>query len=231
MKTAPAMKRTLTLLTALLLAPLAAPHAADAKITLFDMDAIRDPKTLAIEVLRDWHVVEGAIHTRQKLVTINVGEIWPGQDYRIPVKMIVPADRKAKGFHLTGGHSPDRLEKTLPVNPLELALIKGGVGLVYTVVQDPGSYGQHELGGASEARFAKSLNPRYKIQYWAWPATLMRAVTTAYAESEHFGAGQGGHVGRIEERCVSFDGDSARRTHDGGACGGVADLGFAPAAL
>lgn len=177
------------ILTALLVAPLIT-LGADVKIKLFDMDAIRDSKTLAIEVLQDWHVVAGPIPTKQKLVTINVGEIWPGQAYRIPVKMIVPADRKAKGFHLTGGHSPDRLEKTLPVNPLELALIKGGVGLVYTVIQEPGSYGQHELGGASEARFAKSLHPRHKIQYWAWPATLMRAVTTALAERGHFEPGK-----------------------------------------
>jgi hypothetical protein len=58
-----------------------------------------------------------------------------------------------------------------------------------TVVQEPRSYGKGDLGGEAEARFAKSLNPRYKIQYWAWPATLMRAITAAYAETEHFGKG------------------------------------------
>lgn len=154
------------------------------------MGAIRDPKTLEIKVLQDWHVVEGPVATRQKLVTINVGEIWEGQDHRIPVKMIVPADRNAKGVHLTGCHSPDKLEKEFRIDPLEEELIKGGVGLVYTVVQEPGTYGQGELGRESEQRFAKSLNPHHKIQYWAWPATLMRAVTTAYAETEHFEPGK-----------------------------------------
>ena len=52
---------------------------------LFDMDAIRDPKTLEVKVLQDWHVVQGLIATRQKLVTINVGDMWPGQESRVPI--------------------------------------------------------------------------------------------------------------------------------------------------
>ena len=58
-------------------------------LEVFDMDAMRDPDTLEIEVLQDWRTVKGPnIATRQKLVTINVGEIWPGQDYRLPVRMV-----------------------------------------------------------------------------------------------------------------------------------------------
>jgi len=104
---------------------------------IFDMDAIRDPKTLEVKVLQDWHTVQRPIATRQKLVTINVGEMWPGQDYRVPVRMVVPADRKAKGFHLTGGNTPARLERDAEPNPLDQELLKGGVGLVLTVVQEP----------------------------------------------------------------------------------------------
>jgi len=157
---------------------------------IFDVDAIRDPGTLEIELLQDWHLVEGPIVTRQKLVTINVGEMWSGQDYRVPVRMVVPADRKAKGFHLTGGNTPARLERDAKSNPLDQELLKGGVGLVLTVVQEPGTYGQRELARAAERRFAETLNPRYKIQYWAWPATLMRAITTAYAETDYFEKGK-----------------------------------------
>ena len=177
-----------SLLLALVL--LSAAQSAEPRNEIFDMDAIRDPKTLKIEVLQDWQVVKGPVSTRQKLVTINVGEIWEGQDYRIPVRMIVPADRKAKGFHLTGGHSPDKLEKELRLDPLEQELIKGGVGLVCTVVQDPRSFGQGELERTAEQRFAMSLDPHLNIKYWAWPATLMRAVTAAYAETEHFKVGK-----------------------------------------
>ena len=75
-------------------------------LKVFDMEKIRDPGTLQIKVLQDWHRVQGPIETRQKLVTIKVGDLWPGQEYRIPVRLVVPADRKAKGFHLTGGSTP-----------------------------------------------------------------------------------------------------------------------------
>jgi hypothetical protein len=157
---------------------------------VFDMDEIRDPSTLKIKVVQDWHKVDGVIGTRQKLVSINVGDLWPGQEYRVPVRMVVPADRKAKGFHLTGGSSPSRLQKDARPNSTERELLKGGVGLVITVVQEPGSYGQRDMAHAAEKKFAETLNPRFKIQYWAWPATLMRAITTAYAEAEHFEKGK-----------------------------------------
>jgi hypothetical protein len=157
---------------------------------VFNMEEIRDPDTLQIKVLQDWHKVKGVIETRQKLVSINVGDLWPGQEYRVPVRMVVPTNRKAKGFHLTGSSTPKRLEKDTRPNPTERELIQGGVGLVITVVQEPGTYGQRKLSMESEQRFAKSLNPRFKIQYWAWPATLMRAITTAYAEKDHFEKGK-----------------------------------------
>jgi hypothetical protein len=157
---------------------------------VFDMDEIRDPSTLKIKVLQNWHKVDGLIETRQKLVTINVGDLWPGQEYRVPVRMVVPANHKAKGFHLTGGSSPSRLQKDTRPNSTERELLKGGVGLVITVVQEPGSYGQRDLAQTAEKKFAETLNPRFKIQYWAWPATLMRAITTAYAEKDHFEKGK-----------------------------------------
>jgi len=128
---------------------------------VFDMEEIRDPSTLQIKVLQDWHKVQGPIATRQKLVTINVGDLWPGQEYRVPVRMVVPTNRKAKGFHLTGGSSPSRLQRDARPNPTERKLLEGGVGLVITVVQEPGSYGQREMANASENKFAESLNPRF----------------------------------------------------------------------
>ena len=125
-------------------------------IKVFDMEQIRDPRTLQIKVLQDWHKIKGVIETRQKLVSINVGDLWPRQEYRIPVRMVVPADRKAKGFHLTGGSTPSRLEKDTRPNSTERELLEGGVGLVITVVQEPGTYGQRKLSAESEHRFARS---------------------------------------------------------------------------
>ena len=69
-------------------------------------------------------------------------------------------------------------------------MIKGGAGLVYTVVQTLESQGQRELGKAMQDRFIQTLEPRYSIQYWGWPASLMRAATAAYAETDHFETGK-----------------------------------------
>ena len=157
---------------------------------LFDMIAIRDASTLDVEIIHDWHQVEGRVSTRQKLVTINVGDFWPGQEYRAPVRMVVPVDRTAKGFHLTGGNNLKRLAQDIRLTSIEQELLKGGVGLVYTVVQNLNQSGLGELGKASEARFLETLNPHDKIQYWAWPATMMRAVTTAYAQTDYFEVGK-----------------------------------------
>ena len=174
-------------------------HAADSckdgkpsgarKSRLFDMQAIRNPGSLAVKVLQDWHRVDGPVPTRQKLITIQVGEIWPGREYRMPVRLVVPVRGKARGFHLTGGNVPRRLMQDTRLSRLDQDLVRGGVGLVQTVVQVLAQSGLGELGRESEARFVKSLNPHDKIQYWAWPATMMRAITAAHAETGHFAAG------------------------------------------
>jgi len=163
---------------------------AQAERPLVDMREMLDVGTLDVKVLQDWRLVKDEVPTRQKLITIRVGDLLPGREYRVPVRMIVPARGKATGFHLTGGHDPPQLEKAVPPRGVEQELIRGGVGLVYTVVQVLERSGQGKLGQASNKRFIETLNPRYSIQYWGWPATLMRAVTAAYAEKEHFKVGK-----------------------------------------
>jgi len=69
--------------------------------SIFNTEEILDENTLETKTLQDWHPV-GA--TRQKLIEINVAEWWPGQDYRIPVRLIVPLEGKAKGFSITGAN-------------------------------------------------------------------------------------------------------------------------------
>ena len=71
---------------------------------IFNTEEILDESTLDIKILQDWHVDKVTGSTRQKLIEINVAEWWPGQDYRIPVRMIVPLEGKAKGFHITGAN-------------------------------------------------------------------------------------------------------------------------------
>ena len=144
--------------------------------------------------------------TRQKLITIRVGELVPGKEYRLPVRLIVPHDRKAKGFHLTGGHQLRNMQNDFPPRGLDAELLRGGVGLVFTVVQVLPASGQPELGRMAERRFIETLNPKYSIQYWGWPAALMRATTAAYAEKDHFEKGKVCHVGWFQERSLTFSG-------------------------
>ena len=63
---------------------------------LFNMAKILDASTLKVKVLKDWHEVGGEVATRQKLISIRVGELVPGKEYRVPVRMVVPAKAKAK---------------------------------------------------------------------------------------------------------------------------------------
>ena len=155
-----------------------------------DMEELLDESTLDVEVIEDWHRVEGATPTRQKYMTINVGELWPGQQYRVPVRLIVPAEQKAKGFHLTGANTLKRIQRDTEIQGVATGLIRGGVGLVKTVVQEPRTWGQGPLGDEMRKRYIETLNTRYSIQFWGWPASLCRAATAAYADKDHFERGK-----------------------------------------
>ena len=161
--------------------------AAPAVDPLFNTEEILDESSLETKTLQDWHPV-GA--TRQKLIEINVAEWWPGQDYRIPVRLIVPLERKAKGFSITGANPYDGLMKDAQPTAIQAKLLAGGVGIVKTHVkafrQIPGKKG---LDQKMMRMFVKDLNPRYTT-LWIWSMTLMRATTAAYAESNHFEKGK-----------------------------------------
>ncbi|MEO2019245.1 MAG: hypothetical protein ABGZ53_33340 [Fuerstiella sp.] len=175
-----------------LLACVASPtHAADERQTrVIDMQEMLDASTLDVRVIKDWHTVDGPVATRQKIINISVGHVWAGQDYRIPIRLVVPADRKAQGFHLTGGHGLRDFQRDMRVKGVDQFLIEGGVGLVHTMVQTLNQSDQTKLGQQMDDRFIETLNPRCSIQYWGWPATLMRTITAAYAETEHFEKGK-----------------------------------------
>ena len=157
---------------------------------MFNIEEILDESTLDIKTLKDWHVDEVTGTTRQKLIEINVAEWWPGQDYRIPVRMIVPLEGKAKGFSITGANPYETLMKDSRPTDFQTKLLAGGVGLVKTHVkafrQIPGKQG---LEQKMMRRFMKDLNPRYTT-LWIWTMTLMRATTAAYAETDYFEKGK-----------------------------------------
>ncbi len=155
--------------------------------SIFNTEEILDENTLETKTLQDWHPV-GA--TRQKLIEINVAEWWPGQDYRIPVRLIVPLEGKAKGFSITGANPYETLMKDARPTDFQAKLLAGGVGIVKTHVkafrQIPGKQG---LEQKMRRVFMKDLNPRYTT-LWIWSMTLMRATTAAYAEGDHFEKGK-----------------------------------------
>ena len=161
-----------------------------AKYDLFNTEEIFDESTLDIKTLQDWHVDNMTGTTRQKLIEVNVAEWWPGQDYRIPVRLIVPLEGKAKGFHITGGNTAEILMKDSGPNDFQAKLLANGVGIVKTVVKVintiPGKQGlQQEM----QKLWMKDLNMRYN-PVWIWSMTLMRATTAAYAEVDYFEKGK-----------------------------------------
>ena len=160
------------------------------KYDIFKTEEILDESTLDTKILQDWHVDKVTGTTRQKLIEINVAEWWPGQDYRIPVRLIVPLEGKAKGFHITSGHPAESLSKDINPNAFDAKLLANGVGLVWTVVKNintiPGKQGlQQEM----QKLWMKDLNMRYN-PVWIWSMTLMRATTAAYAEVDYFEKGK-----------------------------------------
>ncbi len=142
------------------------------KCGIFNTEEILDESTLDIKTLQDWHSDKPTNSTRQKLIEIKVAEWWPGKEYRIPVRMIVPLEGKAKGFHITGANPAAALMKDIKPSAFEAKLLANGVGIVKTVVKPlkeiPGKQGlEQEMGQL----FLKDLNPRYTT-VWIWSMTL-----------------------------------------------------------
>ena len=184
---------SLVILAAFMIVAASAADSAEDSVVkwdIFNTEEILDESTLDIKTLEDWHTDKPTGSTRQKLIEIKVAEWWPGQDYRIPVRMIVPLEGKAKGFHITGGNPYEALMKDSKPNAFQAKLLANGVGIVKTVVkslnQIPGKQGlEQEMGQL----FLKDLNPRY-MKLWIFSMTLMRATTAAYAEVNHFEKGK-----------------------------------------
>ncbi len=138
----------LVILAALMgVAAFPADSAADSGMNcdMFKIEEILDESTLDTKILKDWHVDEVTGSTRQKLIEINVAEWWPGQDYRIPVRMIVPLEGKAKGFCITGANPYEGLMTDSKPTDFQAKLLAGGVGIVKTFVkslrESPGKMG------------------------------------------------------------------------------------------
>ncbi|MFL2928239.1 MAG: hypothetical protein ACJZ72_06595 [Opitutales bacterium] len=128
---------------------------------VFDMEEIRDPGTLQIKVLQDWH--QGTMGSHRTPGRSWSASMWvtfgPGRSTVSPSAWSCLPTAKPRDFtSLVEVPLPDCKRMPGP-NPTERELLEGGVGLVITVVQEPGTYGQRALSLAAEKRFAETLNP------------------------------------------------------------------------
>ncbi|MHC4585086.1 MAG: hypothetical protein ACYS3N_11180, partial [Planctomycetota bacterium] len=184
---------SLVILAALMIVAASAADSAEdsvMKCDVFNTEEILDESTLDIKTLKDWHVDKLTGSTRQKLIEIKVAELWPGKDYRIPVRMIVPLERKAKGFRITGGNPYEGLMKDAKSSDFNAKLLANGVGIVETVVKPLKEIpGKENLEQEMMKLLLKELNLRHTT-VWIWSMTLMRAATAAYAETNHFEKGK-----------------------------------------
>lgn len=156
----------------------------------FDIEEIRDASTLDIEVIEDWHLDSFSGLTYQKLVEITVTEWWPGEVFRVPVRMVAPANG-ATGFVITGGTIS--VDGDQVSGELEQALLGNGVGVVYTQVQSLNEY-RSGLEAEMFGHFLEAGDMRY-TPAWIWGMIEMRAITAVLEETEHFSQGKIGAFG------------------------------------
>ncbi|MDF1858859.1 MAG: PhoPQ-activated protein PqaA family protein [Verrucomicrobiales bacterium] len=152
---------------------------------LFDIQSIRDAKSLEVVVLEDWKPSPKDSSVRQKLIEITVCEWWPGQKVRLPVTLNAPADGKACR-NIVVANQPLAKRAATPTGG-QLSLLKNyGVGIVLIgmgtidAMEPPG-----ELHHGMREQLLKTRNPRYSPA-WIWGMSQMRALTAAMTEPEVF---------------------------------------------
>ncbi|MDG2030977.1 MAG: hypothetical protein P8J45_08240 [Phycisphaerales bacterium] len=158
--------------------------ATSAQAPLFDLESIRDPATLDIEVIQDWHVDTVNGSTRQKLIEITVAEWWEGAVVRVPVRIIVPLEADASGFAITGGSRWSELQEDMSTGDGSTAgaALSQGAASVHTIVQPLAiTPGASEYEFESHERWAATGDGRYTT-IWLWAMTHMRAVTAVLEE-------------------------------------------------
>ena len=95
----------------------------------YDLAEIRDPKTLRIEVVRDWRLVPGDPPTRQKSMIVTACTWWPGREIRLPVALVAPAEGGPFPFVISSiGLKPQQAVKP---DSLAQALLPRGVAFVH----------------------------------------------------------------------------------------------------
>jgi hypothetical protein len=141
----------------------------------FHLPSLRDPSTLDVEIVEDWHVdtIDGT--TRQKVINIHVDDWWPGVEIRVPVRMIVPLNASAQGFTITGAGLDD-FEGDHPISSDKQVALDAGAGVVITKIKSVNSYPELPSENMMRQRFGATLDWRYS-EYFLWGSIMMRSIT------------------------------------------------------
>lgn len=156
---------------------------------IFDLGAIRDTRTLEVEVLQDWKVYPKDNYIRQKLIEITVCEWWSGQKVRLPVTLNALANGKVCR-NVVVANQPLANRAVAPTRG-QLALLKEhGVGVVLIgmgTIDAMEPKGKLHVG--MREQMLKTKDPRYTAG-WIWGMSQMRALTAAMTEPEVFQPGK-----------------------------------------
>ena len=148
----------------------------------FHLPSLRDPSTLDVEVVEDWHTDTINGTTRQKVINIHVDDWWPGVEIRVPVRMIVPLNTPAQGFTITGSGLDD-FEGDHPISSDKQIALGAGAGVVITKIKSINSYPDLPSENMMRQQFGATLDWRYS-EYFLWGSIMMRSITAAFAEEE-----------------------------------------------
>ena len=152
---------------------------------LFDLDAIRDARTLETTVIQDWKPSARDKGVLQKLIEVTICEWWVGQKVRIPITFNVPADRLPCTNVLVMNMGLGAKPAAATGGALKL-LKEDGVGVVLVgmgTIDAMRPVGQLHLGMKRELLRTKDV--RF-TPAWIWGMSQMRGLTAAKAEPEHF---------------------------------------------
>ena len=152
----------------------------------FDLEAIRDPGTLEIEVLQDWKPAAKVKDVRQKLIEITVCEWWPGQKVRLPVTLCAPDSGKGPCENMIVANMGLAPKAALPTGALLKLLVERKVGVVLVgmgTIDAMEPAGKLHLG--MQEHLLKTKDARY-TPAWIWGMSDMRALTAAITEKEVF---------------------------------------------
>lgn len=135
--------------------------------------------------MRDWAPATGIPKIREKVITINLCDWWPGQPVRVPVALFAPSSRGLCRDLLVSGMGLDA-RPSLPGGAMLRLLKQDGVGVVLVGIGPIDQMQPVEiLRRGMKRQLLRTKDARF-TPLWIWAVSYMRALTAAVAESGVF---------------------------------------------